>query len=68
MSKAPSAETQLRSVRRVLRQCQEDLIRTKQTAEGYRARSTKAEQEVAEWKQRFDAMLKIVPPTTSGTL
>lgn len=29
--------------------------------DAYRIRATKAEQEVAEWKRRFDALLKITP-------
>lgn len=51
----------LASSRRELNKCREDLARLKITAEQYRVRATKAEQEVAEWKQRFDALLKRLP-------
>jgi predicted nucleic acid-binding Zn-ribbon protein len=61
MSKLPSAETQLRTVKSNLNDALKELKQTGIAVEHYRARSTKAEQEVAEWKRRFDALLKILP-------
>lgn len=58
MSKAPSEKTMLASARRELNLCREDLARTKRTADEYRVRATKAEQEVKEWKERFDLLLR----------
>lgn len=68
MSKPPSDKTMLLSARRELRRCQEDLARLRLTAEQYRVRATKAEQEAAEWKERFDSLLrvKISPPPAAA--
>ena len=60
MSKPPSTETLLRSERAKVRALTNSLEGAKQLAAHYRARATTAEQELAEWKRRFDALLKIV--------
>lgn len=62
MSKLPSAETQLRRCKSDLHQTRAELRAAQQSASDYRARASQAEAEVAEWKRRFDALLKIVPP------
>lgn len=59
MAKAPSTDTQLRTTRALLRGVEAELARTRQQATDYRIRATKAEQECAEWKQRFDTLLSI---------
>lgn len=61
MSRLPSAETQLRHARGDLHRTKQELSSLKEVAESYRIRATKAEQEVSEWKRRFDALLKILP-------
>lgn len=64
----PSVETELRNTKSLLRRLQEDHARLKGTAEHYHARALKAEAAVAEWKQRFDALLKIVPASSPMNL
>lgn len=75
MTKAPSAATKLRTAMRNIKHLQEvrntamrDIKRLQEARnaaaaarEAYRARATKAEQEVAEWKARFDALLARTP-------
>lgn len=61
MSKLPSPETQLRTERRENKALREQLHAARSDCAAYRTRATKAEQEGAEWKRRFDALLKIVP-------
>lgn len=53
----PSAETQLRSALRDLKQVRGALELCKLREEQYRARATKAEQEAKDWEKRFDALL-----------
>ena len=57
MSKKPSAETELRHARSDLIKIRKDYFALKATCEHYRIRATKAEQEISEWKARFDALL-----------
>lgn len=59
VSRKPSPETELRSVKRELREAKEDLSRCRLSMAEYRARATRAEQSCAEWQQRFDALLKL---------
>lgn len=61
MSKTPSAEAQLKTLKRELKDAIQAKERVRMEAEAYRSRATKSEQENAEWKRRFDALLKIVP-------
>lgn len=65
--KKPSDATLLRSARsenKELQQIRTELVRERDI---YRARATKAEQEVAEWKRRFDALLERTPaPRRAG--
>jgi FtsZ-binding cell division protein ZapB len=63
VSKAPSPATQIRTLKRENAELRNECHRWKNNAVQYRERANKAEQEVAEWKLRFDALLKIVPPT-----
>lgn len=57
MARTRSAETQLRSVTRELKNVRENHRRMMGERDAYRIRSTKAEQEAAEWKARFDLLL-----------
>jgi len=63
MSKPPSTETLLRTERARARDLDRMLEIAKKDATYYRVRATTAEQELAEWKRRFDALLKIVQET-----
>jgi hypothetical protein len=55
----PSEKTQLATLRRDLRQSDSELRIVRAALTEYRARATKAEQELAEWKRRFDELLKL---------
>lgn len=61
MSRKPSPETQLRSARTELKQALADRARALTMCQDFRTRATKAEQECAEWKARFDLLLKRTP-------
>ena len=61
MSKPPSVATQLRTLKERYKELQRVLSETERDRNAYRTRATQAEQSVAEWKQRFDALLKIMP-------
>ena len=61
MSKAPSPATELRHARRDIKELRSRNAQVEHREKHYRERATKAEQEVKEWKARFDALLKIVP-------
>jgi hypothetical protein len=58
MAREPSTETKLRTAKADIRRLYIELARANQAASEYRARATKAEQEAAEWKQRFDVLLR----------
>lgn len=59
MSKPPSPQTEIRTLKRELNYLRQDNQRLKADCIKFRERATKAEQEVAEWKQRFDALMKL---------
>lgn len=61
MGRAASPETQLRSARSEIKELQHLLDQQGRALTEYRARTTRAEQEVAEWKGRFDLLLKRTP-------
>lgn len=66
MPREPSDKTKLARVRRQLTDRQQELNEARIDCSLYRSRATKAEQEVAEWKQRFDKLLdfrKALDPT-----
>lgn len=58
MAREASDATKLRHATRELNEMRGWLRDEKQLANEYRARATKAEQEVAEWKRRFDLLLE----------
>ena len=57
----PSPETELRNLWCDYNGLRTDWLIDREDRDTYRARATKAEQEIIEWKRRFDALLKIVP-------
>lgn len=66
MAKQPSVETQLRRARADCRELNAELIVVRKRAAEYCTRATKAEQELAEWKQRFDILLRRDGGTAGG--
>lgn len=61
MGRVPSTETQLRNLKRELSREIDRANGFARDRDAYRARATRAEQEVAEWKNRFDALLMRTP-------
>jgi len=57
MSKPPSDKTLLRSAIADARRYYDELLKIRGELAQFRARATKAEQECAEWKARFDKLL-----------
>lgn len=58
MSKPPSDATMLRTVKAELARTEKERVALRTQRDEYRVRATKAEQEVAEWKARFDILLR----------
>ncbi len=58
MSRLPSEATQLRNAKTEIRKLEAHVKSLAEALGAYRARATKAEQEVAEWKTRFDLLLR----------
>jgi hypothetical protein len=56
-----SAETKLRETRKMLRACHKQMFEDGQTNARLGKRATTAEHDLAEWKARFDELLKRVP-------
>lgn len=61
MSKKPDAETELRVIRSQLRRVLEALTVSNQDRKMLCGQVTKALQDAAEWKRRFDDLLARVP-------
>lgn len=66
MSKPPSEKTKLANERRLVKRLRVELMDVQRSMNAYRSRATKAEQELAEWKARFDKLLERTPVTSSG--
>ena len=66
MSRLPSPETEIRNLRSLLRKTAKALREAIDREKAYRTRATQAEQQIAEWQNRFDALLKIVPSGPSA--
>jgi multidrug resistance efflux pump len=64
--KPPSEKTQLAAARREIRRLTDEWKRASASVAEYRARATKAEQELAEWKRRFDLLLSRTPQLSAG--
>ena len=58
MSREPSDATKLRTAKSELSSAKTALAASEKLAHEYRARATKAEQQVSEWKARFDILLR----------
>ena len=58
MAKAPSPVTELRTTKALLKRAIADCSAITAERNAYRFRANKAEQEVAEWKARFDVLLR----------
>jgi len=56
--KEPSDKTKLRTMRLERDRARSEWTELKRSHDAYRARATKAEQEAAEWKARFDRLLE----------
>lgn len=61
MSRVPSAETQLKCLRREHKRLSDALTEAQRELTAYRGRASKAEAETAEWKKRFDILLSREP-------
>jgi len=57
----PSAETELRTTRRLLNNLRAEIGPLNADRNRWRDLYTQASRDEAEWKRRFDALLKIVP-------
>lgn len=58
MAKAPSEATQIRNLKAQLKSVQLALESVAKERDQYRVRATKAEQEAAQWRERFDILLR----------
>jgi len=58
VARVRSAETELRHTTAELRKLNQQLADAIQQRDTFRGRATKAEQESAEWKRRFDLLLE----------
>jgi hypothetical protein len=61
MSHKPTAETEVKSLRREVKRLKAELADARASANEYRPRASRAEAEVSEWKKRFDLLLKREP-------
>ena len=57
----PSPATELRRYKSMFKDAEQKHAHAMASLEQYRSRATKAEQEVAEWKRRFDDLLRLRP-------
>lgn len=64
MPRAPSYATQLRTMRAELKRTAAEAFEWRRQCYAFRARATKAEQECAEWRRRFDLLLEKQEPRT----
>lgn len=61
MSRPPSPATEIRTLKRELKAATADAAEYRLQARFAEGRLTKAQQEVAEWKRRFDTLLANIP-------
>lgn len=66
VGRLPSDKTMLANLRRELKRARKDLSERSLACDQYRRRATQAEQELAEWKKRFDALLARTPTSANG--
>jgi len=65
MSRAPSDATKLRTALADLKVVRKNFDNVQAQLYVYRVRATKAEQEAADWRKRFDALLLRTPEVKS---
>ncbi|MCR4297529.1 MAG: hypothetical protein NUV75_02065 [Gallionella sp.] len=58
MSKLPSEATQLRRLKSDHKLLKKEFYQVRVDRDAYRARATRMEQEVAQWRERFDILLR----------
>ena len=68
MSRKPSDKTLLAHARREIKELNASLKGAWHNENNYRVRATKAEQEAAEWKARFDRLLDFRRSVESATV
>jgi hypothetical protein len=61
-----SDKTLLTTERRINKRLMNEMHAVSRERDGYRIRATKAEQELAEWKKRFDLLLARTPSPSAG--
>jgi len=61
MAREASTATLYRNALRELKHLRKEYAESRSEAIGYRIRASKAEDEVAEWEKRFDALLARTP-------
>jgi predicted nucleic acid-binding Zn-ribbon protein len=66
MARLPSEKTQLANARREIANLEKTLTTVRGECTHYRARATKAEQALGEWKVRFDKLLEFRQATAQG--
>lgn len=66
MSRLPSEATQLRAAKSEIRSIEKALDQSRALTRELNARAIKAEQELAEWKTRFDILLRRDQPKESA--
>ena len=66
MSRKPSTETELKTLRRDYKRMSDAQKETLRELTAYRGRATKAETEAAEWRRRFDILLSREPTLTAS--
>lgn len=66
MGRQASDKTMLASERRLVRRLRTEMAEVQTALNTYRFRATKAEQELVEWKKRFDLLLARTPQLSAG--
>lgn len=67
MSRQPSEATQIRALRKELSQSRLDRLTLFKVSTEHECRANKAEQELKEWKERFDLLLRRTPEITGAS-
>lgn len=61
MSRKPSCETELKTAKRLLNEARRELNIVIGERNAYRMRSANVDKTIAAWRNRFDALLRIMP-------
>lgn len=62
MPRQPSPATQIKNLRRLLAEAQAECRSLKNQRDTYQSQLVARVRDVEEWKLRFDALLKVMPP------